>query len=46
MKKWKINWNIVKRNLFIILNIAVIAILIYILKTKGISFFSTIGYFD
>lgn len=46
MKKWKINWNIVKRNLFIILNIAIIAILIYILKTKGISFFSTIGYFD
>lgn len=46
MKKWKINWNIVKRNLFIILNIVIIAILIYILKTKGISFFSTIGYFD
>lgn len=46
MKKWKINWNIVKRNLFIILNITIIAILIYILKTKGISFFSTIGYFD
>ena len=46
MKKWKINWNIVKRNLLIVLNIAVIAILIYIVKTKGISFFSTIGYFD
>lgn len=46
MKKWKINWNIVKRNLLIVLNVAVIAILIYIVKTKGISFFSTIGYFD
>ena len=46
MKKWKINWNIVKRNLLIVLNVVVIAILIYIVKTKGISFFSTIGYFD
>ncbi len=46
MKKWRINWNIVKRNLLIVLNVAVIAILIYIVKTKGISFFSTIGYFD
>lgn len=46
MKKWKINWNIVKRNLLIVLNIVVIAILIYVVKTKGISFFSTIGYFD
>ena len=46
MKKWKINWNIVKRNLLIVLNIAVIAILVYTIKTKGISFFSTIGYFN
>lgn len=46
MKKWKINWKIVKRNLLIVLNIAVIAILVYTIKTKGISFFSTIGYFN
>lgn len=46
MKKWRINWKTVARNLFIILNIVVVAVLIYTLKTKGISFFSTIGYFD
>lgn len=45
MKKWRINWKTVARNLFIILNIVVVAVLIYTLKTKGISFFSTIGYF-
>ncbi len=46
MKKWRINWRTVARNLFIILNIVVVAVLIYTIKTKGISFFSTIGYFD
>lgn len=46
MKKWRINWKTVARNLFIILNIVVVAVLIYTIKTKGISFFSTIGYFD
>lgn len=45
-KKWRINWKTVARNLFIILNLVVVAVLIYTLKTKGISFFSTIGYFD
>ena len=44
-KKWKINKKIVARNLIILLNVAVIGLVIYILKTKGISFFSTIGYF-
>lgn len=46
MKKWRINWKTVARNLFIILNIVVVAVLIYTIKTKGISFISTIGYFD
>lgn len=46
MKKWRINWRTVARNLFIILNIVVVAVLIYTIKTKGISFISTIGYFD
>lgn len=46
MKKWRINWKTVARNLFIILNIVVVAVLIYTIKTKGIEFFSTIGYFD
>lgn len=46
MKKWRINWKTVARNLFIILNIVIVAVLIYTVKTKGISFFSTIGYFD
>lgn len=46
MKKWRINWKTVARNLFIILNIVVVAVLIYTTKTKGIEFFSTIGYFD
>ncbi len=46
MKKWRINWRTVARNLFIILNIVVVAVLIYTFKTKGIEFFSTIGYFD
>lgn len=45
MKKWRINWKTVARNLFIILNIVVVAVLIYTFKTKGIEFFSTIGYF-
>lgn len=45
MKNWRINWKTVARNLFIILNIVVVAVLIYTFKTKGIEFFSTIGYF-
>lgn len=46
MRKFKINWKTVTRNVIILLNIAVVAVLIYTLKTKGISFISTIGYFD
>ena len=45
MKKFKINWKTVTRNVIVLLNIAVVAVLIYTLKTKGIEFFSTIGYF-
>lgn len=45
MRKFKINWKTVTRNVIILLNIAVVAVLIYTLKTKGIEFFSTIGYF-
>lgn len=45
MKKWKIKWNIVERNLIILLNITIISILIYTIKTRGIEFLSTIGYF-
>lgn len=46
MKKFKINKKKVERNIMILLNIILIGILIYTIKTKGISFFSTIGYFD
>ena len=46
MRKFKINWKTVTRNVIILLNIAVVAVLIYTFKTKGISFISTIGYFD
>ena len=46
MKKFKIKKEKVFRNLMIVLNIIVIGIIIYTIKTKGISFFSTIGYFD
>ena len=46
MKKWRINWKTVARNVFIIINIILVAVFIYTFKTKGISFFSTIGYFD
>lgn len=46
MKRWRINWKTVARNIFVILNIVLVAVLIYTIKTKGISFFSTIGYFD
>ena len=46
MRNWRINWKTVARNLFIILNIVVVAVLIYTIKTKGLGFFSTIGYFD
>jgi len=45
MKKYRINWKTVGRNLFILLNIITIALFIYTVKTKGIEFFSTIGYF-
>ncbi len=45
-RKWRINWKKVERNLFVILNIVLIAVLVYTIKTKGLSFFSTIGYFD
>lgn len=46
MKKFRINKEKVFRNIIILLNIIVIGVLIYTIKTKGISFFSTIGYFD
>ena len=45
MRKFKINWKTVTRNVIVLLNIAVVAVLIYTFKTKGISFISTIGYF-
>lgn len=45
MKKFRINWKTVARNLFIILNIVVVAVFVYTIKTKGISFFSTIRIF-
>lgn len=44
-KKWRINWKTVTRNIIVLLNIATVAVLIYTFKTKGIEFFSTIGYF-
>lgn len=45
-KKWKINWKTVGRNAFIVLNVILIISIIHTIKTEGISFFSTIGYFD
>lgn len=45
MRKFKINWKTVTRNVIVLLNIATVAVLIYTLKIKGIEFFSTIGYF-
>ncbi len=45
-RKYKINWQKVGRNCIILLNIITIGILIYTVKTKGIEFFSTIGYFE
>lgn len=45
MRKFKINWKTVTRNVMILLNIAVVAVLIYTFKTKGIEFFSTIRIF-
>lgn len=45
MRKFKINWKTVTRNVIILLNIAVVAVLIYTFKTKGIEFFSTIRIF-
>lgn len=45
MRKFKINWKTVTRNVIILVDIAMVAVLIYFLKTKGISFISTIGYF-
>lgn len=46
MKKFKINKKKVERNIIILLWIIGIVSIIYIVKLKGISFFSTIGYFD
>lgn len=46
MKKFKINKKKVERNIILLLWIIGIAIIIYIVKSKGLSFFSTIGYFD
>lgn len=45
MRKFRINWKTVTRNVIVLLNIAVVAVLIYTLKTKGIEFFSTIRIF-
>ena len=45
MRKFKINWKTVTRNVIILVDIAMVAVLIYFLKTKGIEYFSTIGYF-
>ena len=45
MRKFKINWKTVARNVIVLLNIATVAVLIYTLKKNGIEFFSTIGYF-
>ena len=45
MRKFKINWKTVARNVIVLLNIATVTVLIYTFKTKGIEFFSTIGYF-
>lgn len=43
--KYKINWKKIERNIIILLNIATIGLLIYTISTKGVAFFSTIGYF-
>ena len=45
MRKFKINWKTVARNVIVLLNIATVAVLIYTFKTKGISFISTIRIF-
>lgn len=45
MKKFKINWKTVTRNVIVLLNIATVAVLIYFFKTKGIEYFSTIRLF-
>lgn len=45
MRKFKINWKTVARNVIILVDIATVAVLIYTLKKNGISYFSTIGYF-
>lgn len=46
MKKFKINKKKIERNIIILLWIIGIAVIIYLVKSKGISFFSTIGYFE
>ena len=46
MKKWKINWKTVARNLFILMNIILLGILIHKISTQGIGWISTIGYFN
>lgn len=45
MRKFKINWKTVTRNVIVLLNIATVAVLIYTLKKNGISYFSTIRIF-
>lgn len=45
MRKFKINWKTVTRNVIILVDIVMVAVLIYFLKTKGISFISTIRIF-
>lgn len=43
-KKFKINWNKVERNLFILVTGIVLGILIHKISTNGIDWMSTIGY--
>ena len=46
MRKFKINWKTVTRNVIILVDIAMVAVFIYTLKKNGIEYFSTIGYFN
>ena len=45
MRKFRINWKTVTRNVIVLLNIATVAVLIYNFKSKVIEFFSTIRIF-
>ena len=45
-KKWKINWETVERNLYIIGFAIIIGFFTYKVMTQGLSWISTIGYFD